>query len=85
MAQLSYEPVYVTQDGFEISSGDLIKVHGEYGTRFKFRSLTTNTETNSQWIDCFEVFRGQVGAFRSFKTERVKRIPTRGKRAKRVI
>lgn len=85
MVELSYEPVYITQDGFEINSGDLIKVHGEYGIRFKFKSLTTNTETNSQWVDCFEVFRGQVGAFRSFRTERIKRIPTRGKRAKRVI
>jgi hypothetical protein len=71
-------------DGFVIGQGDLFKVRGEYGIKFKFDSLTTNTETGDQWIDCFEFQRGQVGAFRSFKSDRIKRIPQRGKRAKRV-
>ena len=62
-------------DGFTIVKGDLIKIKGEYGVRFKFESLTTNTESGAQWADCFEVFRGQVGAFRSFKSDRIKRIP----------
>jgi hypothetical protein len=84
MSALVYEPVFITEDGFEIQQGDLIKIQGEYGSRFKFYSLTTNTTSNSQWIDCFEVFRGQVGAFRSFRVEKLKRIPKRGKRAKRV-
>jgi hypothetical protein len=69
-------------DGFIISQGDLIKVKGEYGVRFKFSSLTTNTDSGAQWVDCFEVFRGQVGAFRSFKSDRIKRIPK--KRVKKV-
>lgn len=84
-SNLSYESRFLTEDGFEIKQGDLIKIRGEYGTKFKFHALTTNIQTNAQWIDCFEVARGQVGAFRSFRTERLKRIPTRGKRAKRVI
>jgi hypothetical protein len=71
-------------DGFVISQGDLFKVKGEYGIKFRFDSLTTNTETGAQWIDCFEFQRGQVGAFRSFKSDRIKRIPQKGKRAKRV-
>jgi len=71
-------------DGFTISQGDLFKVKGEYGIRFKFYSLTTNLETGSSWVDCFEIIRGQVGAFRSFKPDRIKRIPQKGKRAKRV-
>jgi hypothetical protein len=82
---LSYDFEFITEDGFIIKQGDLIKIRGENGVRFKFQSLTTNTKTNAQWIDCFAVARGQVGAFRSFTTERLKRIPTRGKRAKRVI
>jgi hypothetical protein len=69
-------------DNHIISRGDLIKVRGEYGVKFKFDYLVTNTETGATWIDCFEVFRGQVGAFRSFKLERVKRIPK--KRIKKV-
>lgn len=68
-------------NGFIVESGDLIKIKGEYGSRFKFQSLTTNTDSNAQWVDCFEVFRGQVGAFRSFSIDRVKRIP--GKRKKK--
>jgi hypothetical protein len=85
MTNLIYESAWITEDGFEIKQGDLIKVQGEYGTRFKFQSLTRNADNTSVWVDCFEIFRGQVGAFRSFRIERVKRIPTRGKRAKRVI
>jgi hypothetical protein len=71
-------------DGFEIVKDDMFKVKGEYGSRFKFYSLTTNIETGAQWIDCFEIVRGQLGAFRSFKSDRIKRIPQKGKRAKRV-
>lgn len=71
-------------DGFEIKTGDIIKVKGEYGVKFKFYSLTTNIETGSQWVDCFETHRQQSGVFRSFYPERVKRVPQRGKRAKRV-
>lgn len=71
-------------DGFVINQGDLIKIRGEYGTKFKFQSFTVNLETGAEWVDCFEVQRGQVGAYRSFKSDRIKRIPQRGKRAKRV-
>jgi hypothetical protein len=74
----------ISIDGFTISQGDLFKVKGEYGNKFKFLGLITNLETNSQWVDCFEVVRGQVGALRSFKSDRIKRIPQKGKRAKRV-
>ena len=72
---LSYAFDYVTADGFTISKGDLIKIKGEYGLKFSFHSLTTNTMSGSQWVDCFEISRGQVGALRSFRIERVKRIP----------
>lgn len=72
-------------DGFEIVRGDLIKVAGEYGLKFKFHGLVTNSDTGAVWVDCFEVFRNVSSAYRSFKPEQVKRIPQRGKRAKRVI
>jgi hypothetical protein len=72
-------------DGFEIVRGDIIKVVGQYGLKFKFDSFVTNTETGATWIDCFEVFRNTPSACRSFKPEMVKRVPQRGKRAKRVV
>lgn len=75
----------VIVDGFEISKGDIIKIAGEYGTKFKFDSFVTNLETGATWIDCFEVFRSSASAWRSFRPERIKRIPQRGKRAKRVV
>lgn len=67
----------ITVDGFEIERGDLIKVRGEYGIRFKFDSLVTNMDTGVQWIDCFEIHRGQVGVWRSFRVDKLKRIPKR--------
>ena len=71
-------------DGFTILQGDFFKIKGEYGSKFKFYSLTKNLESGAEWVDCFEVSRGQVGALRSFKSDRIKRIPQKGKRAKRV-
>jgi hypothetical protein len=69
---------------FVINKGDLIKVHDEWGMKFKFDSVVTNIETGAQWIDCFEVHKLRTGCLRSFRLERVKRIPTRrGRRAKR--
>ena len=72
-------------DGFEIKRGDIIKIVGQYGLKFKFDSFVTNAETGATWIDCFEVFRNTASAYRSFKPDQVKRIPQRGKRAKRVV
>jgi hypothetical protein len=71
-------------DNFTIEKGELIKIKDEWGMKFKFDALVTNTETGAQWVDCFEVYRGRTGCLRAFKLERVKRIPKkRGRRAKR--
>ena len=76
---------YMEVNGFPIEAGDISKVKGEYGTKFKFVGITTNDLTGSQWVDCFEIFRGKAQQFRAFKEDRIKRIPQRGKRAKRVV
>ena len=75
---------YMEIDGFSISEGDIIKVKGEYGIKFKFVGVTTNTLTGSQWVDCFEIFRGSAQQFRAFKEDRIRRVPQKGKRARRV-
>jgi len=82
--KFSTEPSFEI-NGFEVKAGDFIKVKGEYGSKFKVRGLTTNTETGATWVDCFEVIRGVPSAFRAFKLDRVKRIPQKGRRAKRVV
>jgi len=71
-------------DGFEISKGDLIKVAGQYGLKFKFDSFVTNKLTGAEWVDCFEMFRNTSSQYRSFKLSQIKRIPQKGKRGKRV-
>ena len=80
----STEP-YMEIDGFAIYAGDIIKIKGEYGSSFKFIGITTNNNTGAFWVDCFEISRGVCSAYRSFKQERVKRVPVRRKRAKRVV
>ena len=72
-------------NGFEIVRGDMIKVVGQYGQKFKFESLTTNTETGATWVDCFEIMGKVASTYRAFYVEDIKRIPQRGKRAKRVV
>jgi hypothetical protein len=72
-------------DGFEIVRGDIIKISGEYGLKFKFDSVVTNIETGSVWVDCFELYRGQSHSYRSFQVDRVKRIPQKGKRGRRSV
>jgi hypothetical protein len=74
--QTKFSRVYEMEYGnFTIEKGDLIKIQGEYGTRFKFLSITTNTETGAFWVDCIETYRGQSGPYRSFAVDRVRRIP----------
>lgn len=68
---------------FIIARGDIIKIEGEHGVKFKFDSLVTDPRTGSTWIDCFELEKGIVSRYRSFATDRVKRIPTRRKRVNR--
>jgi hypothetical protein len=70
-------------NGFEINRGDIIKISGEYGLKFKFDAIVTNKETGSKWVDCFEIHRGMSHSYRSFDMGRVKRIPQKGKRGVR--
>jgi hypothetical protein len=70
---------------FTIVPGDIIKIEGEHGGKFKFASVVTNTENGLVWVDCFEVYKTSIGTWRSFAPERVRRIPTkRGRRKKNV-
>jgi len=80
--QTKFSREYELQIGnFDIVKGDIIKIEGEHGVKFKFESLTTNTENGKVWVDCFEMQKKNVGGFRSFAPNRVKRIPTkRGKK-----
>jgi hypothetical protein len=74
------ESVFVREEEITIGHrtilrGDIIKIFGEHGSKFRFHSLVTNTLTGAQWIDCFEVQKGVASAWRSFKSDRIKLIP----------
>jgi hypothetical protein len=62
-------------NGRLIVTGDIIKIHGEHGAKFKFNNLVTNKETGAIWIDCFEMDKTLASAWRSFKPDRIKLIP----------
>lgn len=62
-------------NGRLIVTGDIIKIHGEHGAKFRFNSLVTNKETGSVWIDCFEMDKAVASAWRSFRPDRIKLIP----------
>lgn len=70
-------------DGFVINKGDIIKIIGEHGVKFKFNAVVTNPETGVQWIDCFELDKGLIRSWRAFSLDRAKRIPIRRKRVNR--
>ena len=74
--ETKFERSYEMQIGNRILvSGEIIKINGEHGSKFKFVSLVTNKETGSSWIDCFELDKNIVSAWRSFKTDRIKLMP----------
>jgi hypothetical protein len=85
-AQTKFTREYQLQVGnFTIVQGDIIKIEGEHGGKFKFDAVVTNTENGKVWVDCFDVHKKSLGGYRSYAPERVKRIPTkRGKRKKNV-
>lgn len=70
-------------DGHTIEQGEMIKIKGEYGSHFKFMSLTKNNDNGLEWIDCVEYEKGFPRAMRSFDKEKIKRIPKRRKNVKR--
>ena len=78
--EFSREYEAVLPNGKKIIAGEIIKITGEYGTRFRFDSLTTNVATGVFWVECRELYKGQIGAFRAFYIERVKKLPVRRKK-----
>ena len=79
--ETKFERSYKLQVGSRILvPGEVIKINGEHGAKFKFLSVVTNKETGSTWIDCFELDKNIVSAWRSFKADRIKLMPIkRGK------
>jgi hypothetical protein len=81
VAPTKFSRTYEIEVGnFIIKPGDIIKIQGQHGLKFQFHSFVTNTETGIQWVDCFEMDRGQTRIWCSFALDRVRRIPEKRKR-----
>lgn len=78
------EKEYEFQVGnFTILQGDIIRIAGEYGLKFQFDCIVTNTRNGAVWVDCYELDKGRVRMLRAFTIDRIKRIPVRRKRVSR--
>lgn len=69
------EPSITLESGRVIESGEVIKISGEHGTKFRFLEHVINSENDAEWIDCFELHQGVACGWRSFKKDRIKPIP----------
>lgn len=76
-------PEFTMPDGRVIERGEIVKIAGEWGGKFKFHEHVTRTDTGIDWIDCFEMVKGHSSGWRSFRTERLKPIPIRKRRKKK--
>lgn len=78
------EPTFTTSEGRVIETGETIKIKGVWGSKFKFKEYVRRTDSGAEWIDCFELERGQLCGHRSFAVDRIKPLPkTRRKRRKK--
>ncbi len=69
------EQFFTLESGRVIEHGEVIKITGEHGSKFRFLEHVTNIETNVDWIDCFELRQGIASGWRSFRCDRIKPLP----------
>jgi hypothetical protein len=79
----SRAPEYTLEGGRTISAGEVIKIDGVWGTKFKFKEYVIRTDNGKEWIDCYELERGVNCGLRSFYPSRIKPIPIRRRRRKK--
>lgn len=78
----SRTPHYTMPEGRVIERGEIIKIDGEWGGRFRFHEHVVRTDSGAEWIDCFEMVKGTPSGWRSFRPDRIKPLPR--KRVKRI-
>ncbi len=79
------EPDFITLEGKTVSEGDIIKIHGEHGKKFRFSKFVTRVDNGNTWIDCYEMDKGMPCGLRSFRSERIRTIPKRTPRKRNKI
>lgn len=76
----SRESHYALESGRVIEHGEIIKIDGEHGCKFKFLEHVRNVQNDAEWIDCFELRNGVPSGWRSFRPDRIKPLPKKRKR-----
>jgi hypothetical protein len=76
-------PEYTLESGRTVSEGEVIKIDGVWGTKFKFKEHVIRTDNGKQWIDCYELEKGVNCGLRSFYPERIKPMPIRKRRKRK--
>lgn len=71
---------YKLESGRIISEGEVIKIDGVWGVKFKFKEHVIRTDNGKEWIDCYELEKGISCSLRSFYPERIKPMPIRKRR-----
>jgi hypothetical protein len=80
-----YEQTYTTSEGRLIESGEIIKIRGIWGVKFKFVRHVQRTDDNTkEWIDCYELEKGVTCGLRSFYPERIKPLSKKRNKKKTV-
>jgi hypothetical protein len=77
-------PEYTLESGRTITEGEIIKIDGVWGTKFKFKEHVIRTDNGKEWIDCYELEKGVNCGLRSFYPEKIKPIPIRKRRNKKL-
>ena len=78
-------PTYQVSERRTLEPGDEIKITQVWGTRFRFVRHVYNPQTETEWIDCIELHRGQPAQHRSFRPERIKVLPKKRKKKKQKV
>lgn len=65
-----------------IESDELIKISGEHGKKFRFKSYVLRTDTGIEWIECVQIEKGLSAGWRFFRPDRIKPLP-KSRRAKK--
>lgn len=65
----------IPENGRVIENGEVIKIAGEHGVKFKFTGHVLRNDTGIEWINCYELERGVIAKQRSFRPDRIRPLP----------
>jgi hypothetical protein len=80
-SRLETSPTFVLGNR-EVTAGEVVKVYGIHGVKFKVIGLVTNTHTGVQWVDVYELSKGVPAQTRAFYPDKIKLLPKRRNKRK---